>query len=309
MSRAVKILLLLLYLSLLNAREVQVSLNPAKGVGLLQPFTVKITPHLEVGDTLKAVVADSSSTFRVTNLRDEVPGKSAVLTLVPLRTGELYLPAYTMVIGTPAGRENVLLPPTKVTVNATLKPADVPAVEGDSLDPVLVPLGHTAPLMPRKTGWLAWLPLVLLIAVVWLLWRWLKKRGKKLPLNVFKPAEKTDTRPWWQQATDRIIALEQQNMPAKGQFLAYYTELDTILRWFWEKQYGFNALELTTLEIQEAGRIPAAEWQKVKPFFNRSDLVKFAQAMPEIALANGDSRLLKGYLAAFNVPGEQKKNA
>lgn len=126
------------------------------------------------------------------------------------------------------------------------------------------------------------IPLLLLALLVWLLFRYLRKRKR--------PAPKADD--IWERpevpahiaAMSRLENLRSKQLWQQGHIKSYHSELTDILRRYLFKAYGLDAMEMTSAEILDAGRTlvqQADAMASLAKILEVADLVKFARFRPE----------------------------
>ena len=122
--------------------------------------------------------------------------------------------------------------------------------------------------------------LLLIAGIVFLLVRYLHKRGKRLA-DLFKPAPAP---PAHIVAIDALEKLRDEKLWQRNKHKLYYSGLSDILRTYLAGRFEVGAMEMTTDEIVEALRTTDIE-QKSKmellSVLRDADLVKFACAVPE----------------------------
>jgi hypothetical protein len=85
-------------------------------------------------------------------------------------------------------------------------------------------------------------------------------------------------------ALKRFQQLQKEQLPQKGRFKPHYFGVSEILKEFFERVFGFQALESTTGELLEALRLkPLSSYQlrKIEELFQVLDLVKFTDYQPQ----------------------------
>lgn len=89
-------------------------------------------------------------------------------------------------------------------------------------------------------------------------------------------------------ALKRLSSLDIEAYISKKQFKELYLALSEIIREYVGRRWGFDALEMTTTEINDtlASRLVAVEFRhRFDVYFNQCDLVKFAKYQPEAEIA------------------------
>lgn len=84
-------------------------------------------------------------------------------------------------------------------------------------------------------------------------------------------------------ARRELALIQEQNLPARGEFKAYYTLISEVVRKFLGAEFGFHVLERTTEEVMQDIRrhdVPPAIVDETARFLREADMVKFAKYMP-----------------------------
>lgn len=122
--------------------------------------------------------------------------------------------------------------------------------------------------------------LLLLAGVIYLLVRYLHKRGKHLS-DLFKPAPPL---PAHIVAIEALEKLRNEKLWQNNKHKQYYSGLSDILRTYLAGRFGVGAMEMTTDEIADALRevdIDHKSKMDLLSVLRDADLVKFAKATPE----------------------------
>ncbi|MFR9503579.1 MAG: hypothetical protein SNH73_03915 [Rikenellaceae bacterium] len=123
--------------------------------------------------------------------------------------------------------------------------------------------------------------LVVLAVVIYLLSRYLEKRGKKIT-DLFKP---TPPLPPHIEAIKALEELRNQKLWQNSKYKEYYSSLTHILRHYIARRYSIAAMEMTSEEIIEAMKgiedLPSKSSMDLSSLLRDADLVKFAKATPE----------------------------
>ena len=97
-----------------------------------------------------------------------------------------------------------------------------------------------------------------------------------------------------------LEALLQENLPAKGEMVQFYTRLTGILRRYIEGRFHIHAPRQTTEEFMETmrgnGAFDSAQQSLLESFFTAGDLAKFAQWLPAEETANESAEHCKSFL-------------
>lgn len=127
-----------------------------------------------------------------------------------------------------------------------------------------------------------WLLLgLIVIGMIIFLIYYFKRKNKQEP--VFKPKAKPRIAPHII-ALNGLEKLKEKKLWQEGKFKLYYTELIDIIRVYLDDQFGIDAMEMTSYEINEIvakeEKIDPKIKQKLSEALRVSDLVKFAKEKP-----------------------------
>lgn len=124
------------------------------------------------------------------------------------------------------------------------------------------------------------LGLVVIGMVIFLIY-YFKRKSKHEP--VFKPRSKPRIAPHII-ALNGLEKLKEKKLWQEGKFKLYYTELIDIIRVYLDEQFGIDAMEMTSEEINQMvareDKIDKRIKQKLSEALSISDLVKFAKEKP-----------------------------
>lgn len=136
--------------------------------------------------------------------------------------------------------------------------------------------------------------LLLIAASIYIYWRW-KNRKRILPLS--EPAPSVPQLAPYDLAIKRIVELENKKYVVRGFIKEYYSELTEILREYYEKAFGFPAMESTTDDILEhLKKRNLFPEKRDSELFIVADLVKFAKSIPDLQQCNTDLQLMSKLL-------------
>lgn len=126
--------------------------------------------------------------------------------------------------------------------------------------------------------WPEGLIVLLMIAVVAIVWRWMKNREKRI-------AKRAIPKTPYEEAKEALKKLDEKKYLDKHLIKPYYSDLSFILRKYLGRVFNFSSLELLSDDLVEhlnqTGQISKDEVEKLKEFLFDSDLVKYAKAIPE----------------------------
>lgn len=98
------------------------------------------------------------------------------------------------------------------------------------------------------------------------------------------PQKNESTGPCHIEALGAIDSLAKENLPEKGYHKEFFNRLSLILRYYIESRFSLNATEQTTEEffanLQETRLFNQEQKSRLHHFLSRSDLIKFAEAIP-----------------------------
>ncbi len=123
---------------------------------------------------------------------------------------------------------------------------------------------------------------VILAALIFGIYYWLKKRKRKLATE----APKAPARPAHEIALEQLRQLEEEKVWQQGDNKTYHIRLTDIIRLYLENRYNIAAMEQTTDEILASCRSIAMSQElkeKLQVMLTLADLVKFAkvQSLPD----------------------------
>jgi len=122
--------------------------------------------------------------------------------------------------------------------------------------------------------------LVLIAAIVFLIFYYLKRRKQEKPF--FKPLKPEE--PAYITALRELDKLKAQKLWQQKQVKEYYTRITFIIRWYIEKRFSLAALEQTSDEILihiKKSDIDDINYSNLESLLNLADLVKFAKGEPD----------------------------
>lgn len=145
------------------------------------------------------------------------------------------------------------------------------------------------------THW--WWLSILLIAIVFLGWKWMKSRPKQ---KFITPISLRD------RIINEINALEKSKL-YESDLKEYYFELSVIVRKFLSEHYQLRLMEYTTSEVRgvlEQRKISNDTIDVIEKLLNKSDMVKFAKSEPplnEVFMVTNEARQILDEVASLNL--------
>jgi hypothetical protein len=132
-------------------------------------------------------------------------------------------------------------------------------------------------------GWLEYSILFGGLLLVALLSYLIYRRFKKKPLEEKIVEEPVKILSNFEIAFQRLEEIDQRGLIDENRFKEFYSEVSDTIRWYFEVEYHFPSLELTTRETLDKLRSVAKSENlisEVDDFLTRADMVKFAKYIP-----------------------------
>ncbi len=128
--------------------------------------------------------------------------------------------------------------------------------------------------------------LLIVALLAWLIYR----RFKKKPVEEVKEPEPVKILTNFDKALEKLEEIDRKGYLAEGKYKEHFSEVSDTIRWYFEIEYRFPSLELTTREtIRELTKkgFPQEVVAGADDFLTRADMVKFAKYEPaEVEQAN-----------------------
>lgn len=199
------------------------------------------------------------------------------MTVQAFDSGSYKLPPFELIIGRDTARTNAL---TMNVIPVRVKADDQIDPFSDVLEPFEVTMADGE--NKDKSFWdllleYWWLDLLILLFIAILIYGIIRYRKTGSVLPVKKPL------PPYEAALLAMNNLREKQLWQNGKEKEYYTSLTDILRVYLQKQYGINAMEMTSRQIMKALKKnqklrPSREL--VRPVLELADFVKFAKQRP-----------------------------
>jgi len=285
MKRIIFTLVLISLGLVLNATKMTETITEPDTLTIGTPidFVIRFSPPV---DSAFVEVPDTLTTFDVIgNLplyeADKLSGIKMILT--PFETGQLPFPSMNVMTWDEEILEQHQTRHQYFMVRTVLP--DSGAVLVDISEPVTVRLNFWDYLLIISS-------IALLILIIW----GITKIPRK---DVNKPKyEKPEVIiPAWKTALESLEELKSKQLIEKGDYLSYYFELSSILRWFIEDNFGINAAEMTTYEINDAlSDLEVEVRPEIKNYLLNCDMKKYAKQIPTMEEADSSYYWLHKYL-------------
>ncbi|MDP8231612.1 MAG: hypothetical protein P9L91_02965 [Candidatus Zophobacter franzmannii] len=285
MKRIIFTLVLISLGLVLNATKMTETITEPDTLTIGTPidFVIRFSPPV---DSAFVEVPDTLTTFDVIgNLplyeADKLSGIKMILT--PFETGQLPFPSINVMTWDEEILEQHQTRHQYFMVRTVLP--DSGAVLVDISEPVTVRLNFWDYLLIISS-------IALLVLIIW----GITKIPRK---DVNKPKyEKPEVIiPAWKTALESLEELKSKQLIEKGDYLSYYFELSSILRWFIEDNFGINAAEMTTYEINDAlSDLEVEVRPEIKNYLLNCDMKKYAKQIPTMEEADSSYYWLHKYL-------------
>ncbi|MBI5179286.1 MAG: hypothetical protein HZA04_08545 [Nitrospinae bacterium] len=264
LNRFSAVLIVLLFLpGLAGAVEVSARVTPEMAtIGDRLAYEIAVT---DAGDMELPQTLEPLAPFELLNVKTVKEGKAKkiVFTLTTFKTGKHKLPPYSL----PVAGKPVSAPAVTVEIVSVLNP--------DVKEPQLADIEPVADAPVEKSEYLLWLGIALaVLAVIGALYWYLKKR--KPVAAAFPPAPPllpSDA------ALNELARIK--GLFVDGDVKGYFSGISDALRNYLFAEYGLDAPEKTTNEIERSW-IPLLERERdpVAALLRLCDAVKFAKAHP-----------------------------
>ncbi len=227
-------------------------------------------------------ITDSIGNFQINSTRKYVKNDTlkAEIVFSCYETGKQTLPSYEIRVKD----KSFYSEPHEFNINSALVAQDTT-------------LKDIKPLKPIRLQWYDILiplaGLALIVALIVLLAKYFKKKAKQENMPVIVE----DKTPIYDKAMALLMELKRKEYLEKGRFLQYYFELSHVFRYFLEGYYNFNALEMTTNEIQENLKIDSMKIKHdIIDLLKEMDKIKFADYKPEVHQAQSATEFVESYI-------------
>jgi len=231
---------LMLCVALSLTAKLNQSIQSADSLNLGSRFYLSLSSQYDLED---AIVPDTLTKFAVLQLEKQIAKGKPVglkLTIVPLDTGAHTFPAIIVRLAKPVA-DTLYTRPFTLNIKEIRSPKDT----------TLVDIAGTEKLKGELPYWAYFviagvLLLALLTAIILLIRKYRKKQ------EIFQPTapELRDERTHIQRALDALYDLKQENLPRRGELIAFHFRLSEIMKLYLEAEHGFSANEMTTREIK-----------------------------------------------------------
>jgi len=269
------LLLILLIPLLILSQQLDYTVDKPSELYIGTPFHLKVSIFKEPGDSVFTSVIDTIDIFQVLNIQqaDEIVNDKPVdkidIKLAAFDAGEFTFPPLEFTVKNKDQIRILTTSSFQVIVKSVLQ--DSSNVIKDIAKPVAV-----------KLTWLDYLVPVLILILLFTGIYYLKRFLKRMKSGAVEIPEDVDTRPAYVIALEKLTLLKQKNLPEKSEYIEFYYELSMILRFFIERYYKVQAVEMTTSEIRANLQLKDhTEKRAILELLTKSDMVKFAKHIPK----------------------------
>lgn len=194
-----------------------------------------------------------------------------VFYLIPIKLGKIKINEFVINYVDKLTKEEktLIIPPLEVEVLSHPKPKDK-KFDGEIID-------IKGQIWIRSYLWLVILIIILVSILSYVLYQYQRKPSLSKENDIQKSLDLKE------EALQKLNNLWNKNYIEQGLIKEFYFELTEIIRWYIEKKYEINALELTTEELFLAlkKKVDKSYNIKLKSFLENSDLAKFAKYVPQ----------------------------
>ena len=259
--------------------QLRVRVTPAQ-VKLGEPVTIEIVITHDPAQRYELKTPSDLGDFDYLGQeRSRVDGAHQSTTTLQVKVaafqlGTLDTPGLELEVTSPDGNATLAVPASKVTIASSLPPDA--QTKGENLYDVKPP--EEVPIRSWRLLYVL-AGLLALAAAGYAIARYLARPKPIAPIYV-PPAEPLHVR-----VTKALDALAAENLPAKGEFKAFYFRLSEITRGYLGELYTFEALESTTPELLNALRsrtTPGLPMPDLTTFVEASDFVRYAKQLPTL---------------------------
>jgi hypothetical protein len=262
---------------------------PAPKVKVGEPFEVVVSVGAKPDQVITLPATFDVEPFEVLGRSDSPTGprvaegaeKLYTLRVVAWKTGKQTLPAIPITYLPPTGAaRRVMTAPLEVEV--------VPVIAGEQRDEALAPTVSPVDVMERD--WRLVIGALIVVGaggiafgvMAYVRWRRRRKRGERIPEQV------KDARPAHEIALEKLRQLAESPLLADADRRVFYLVLSGIVREFFGRRYGFEALELTTTELlDQLTTHTVRSTEDLATWLNDCDMVKFAR----VSVAHGEAKM------------------
>jgi len=303
MKKITLLIIIILLTVFLSAQVLDQKIEKPSKLFVGTPFSIYVEITSTPADTIFAPQLDSIDVFfplgepqQQEIIEDGVKKNLIKMTFQAFDTGDYTFPSLEFLVKS-GSQDTVLTTRDFVVIINSVLPDSANAIK-DIAHPLSLKLGFWDYFIPI-------IGLIFIIAIILLLKKFLTKPAKPEEIPKF-----TDNRPIWQIAQEMLRELVGKKLLDKGEFLEFYFQLSIILRYFIERHYKINALEMTTSEIRYFLKLDnPSEKSEILHLLMESDKVKFAKFIPERDKAEELATWLEVYLHAFRQKNSEVKNA
>ncbi|MDP8220043.1 MAG: hypothetical protein P9X26_01760 [Candidatus Stygibacter frigidus] len=303
MKKTIIILIVMMLTVVLSAQVLDQKIEKPGRLFVGTPFSLYVEITSAISDSIYAPQLDSIDVFfpmgepqQQETIQDDVKKNIIKMTFQAFDTGDYTFPSLEFLVKSDS-RDTVLTTRDFVVIINSVLPDSADAIK-DIAHPLSLKLGF----------WDFFIPIagiIIIIALIIFLKKFFTKPEQPAEIPKF-----TDNRPIWQIAHEMLMELLNKKLLDKGENIEFYYRLSIILRYFIERHYKINALEMTTSEIRYNLKLDdSREKGDILKLLTESDKVKFAKYLPEREKAEDLASWFEAYLDSFKLRNPEVKDA
>ena len=303
MKKTVLILIVLMLTMILFAQVLDQKIEKPSKLFVGTPFSLYVEITSAISDSIYAPQIDSIDVFfpmgepqQQELIQDDVKKNIIKMTFQAFDTGDYTFPSLEFMVKSDS-RDTILTTRDFVVIINSVLPDSANVIK-DIARPLSLKLGF----------WDFFIPIagiIIIIAFIIFLKKFFTKPEQPAEIPKF-----TDNRPIWKIAHEMLIELLNKKLLDKGENIEYYYQLSLILRYFIERHYRINALEMTTSEIRYNLKLDdSREKGDILKLLTESDKVKFAKYIPERKEGEDLASWFEAYLDSFKLRNPEANDA
>jgi len=206
-------------------------------------------------------------------------------TVMAFEVGEVELPLFEFFFYDSEGNQHTRMAPITTVYIQSMLPDSV------EIDSLKLEAKDIAPLKELPIIWWPYIVGgVILILLGVFLYYYYKRKTRDFEIPEIPPEPPFDV------AIRGLTELKIKNLPNKGKYKQYYSELSEIIRHYIEGRFEIKAVESTTFELKRIFKHPELNRDQIKEtldFLGRSDMIKFAKHIPQSDMPDKDYEQVK----------------
>lgn len=275
-----------------GAAVINVTASPSR-VFIGEPVEVKVSVQMPANMPLQQLynLPDTFNTLEViqrgtldSSFNASIKSYSQSFTVTGFDSGSCVVPPLLV----KAGDKNYQSRPVEIMI------VPVPIAADSSYHDIREIVEVTVPAAP----WWYWAAAVVSVLIIGILiYYWIRSRRKKVEGEIYEPDKGA-----LDEALQQLKQLQQQALPEKQEWKAYYSALTEIVKVFIEKRFGKKATSYTTEELSlfADAVLPKEKATRFVQSLRVADAVKFARYQPEITQTSEDMKNMEDSVRAMD---------